>query len=402
MSINMTIEQAATVLNAVVAQQTGVSNVAPITNTEQFVSVAQTALKTGYDPVINAISQVWARTVYAVRPYRNPLETIRMSADRYGNALRKLSPVAKDMQDDKGSKYPVFYDSTETVPLGNGQSVDPWKLNKQEVLQTNFYGSAVYQQEFTIFKDQFDVAFSSPEEFVRFNQTNLTERMNDRESFDEAKARGLQLNFIAALLDEAQTDRVVHLLTEYNSLTGQNLTATTVMQAANFEAFIRWMYSRIRTLVGLMRARSEAFQTVITGKRILRHSEPENVRVAMYRPFLEMISSMVLSNLFNADMMRLPTYEAIDYWQSIETPQSISVTPVYTDSNGAATTGNAVSNSTVIGLIHDRDALGYAILNNEVGVSPYNQTGRYWNEAYYNRFRTIQDNTEKAIVLCLD
>lgn len=400
--MDMTLMQAASILNAVVGQQTGQTALAAITTLDDFISTAETALKTGRDPVINALSQVWRRTVYAVRGYDNPLSTLRFTAERWGNATRKLSPEARPMEDDEAYLYPVGYDANQTDPYGDGLSVDMWKIRKQKVLQTNFYGSLVYEQAYTIFQTQFDVAFSSPEEFVRFNQMNLTERMNDRASYEEAKARLLQLNFIGALLDEGNTERVVHLLTEYNTATGLSLTATTVMQPANFEAFIRWMYARIKTIVGLMRHRSNMFQTVLTGTNILRHTDAENVRVALYTPFMEMIKSMVLSNLYNADMMTLPTYEAIDYWQSIKTPQSISVTPHYTGTNGVAKNGSAVSNSTVIGLIHDRDALGYAWLNPRALVSPINAAGEYWNEFYKARFATLSDNTEKGVVLCLD
>lgn len=240
-------------------------------------------------------------------------------------------------------------------------------------------------------------------EFLAFNNAMITERRNDRERYEEGKARLMQLNFIASILDEGNTDRVVHALTEYNTLTGLTLTATTVFQPGNFEGFIRWLYSRIRTLVGLMRESSDKFQTVITGYNILRHTNPENVRVALYRPILEMIRSMVLSNLYNADMMTLPTYEAIDFWQSIDTPQGINTTPVYTGTNGAVKTASgAVTNNTVIGLIHDRDALGYALLDERVNVTPYNASGDYWNEFYKFRMMAIQDVTEKAVVLCLD
>lgn len=404
MPSSMMVSQAATLLNAVVAQQTGQSNLAAITNGADFISVAQTALLTGRDPVLNAMSQVWKRTVFAARPYNQPLASLAMPMDRYGNALRKISPEAKNMEDDEGFKWPAAYDPGQSPPLGNGQSIDMYKIAKQRVLQTNFYGSAAYEQKYTIFERQFDVAFSSAEEFVRFNNACITERRNDRERFEEGKARILQLNFIASILDEGATDRVVHLLSEYNTLTGASpaFTAQTIMQPGNFEAFIRWMYSRIRSLIGLMRESSNKFQTNITGYTILRHTNPENTRVALYRPFLEMIRSMVLSNLYNADMMTLPTYEAIDFWQSIDSPDSISTTPVYTDSTGAVATASAVSSSTVIGLIHDRDALGYALLDDRVNVTPYNAAGDYWNEFYKARFMGIQDMTEKGIVLCLD
>ena len=403
MANTMIIEQAATLLNAVVAQQTGQASLANIANNDDFISVAQTALLTGKDPVINAISQVWKRTVFAVRDYNQPLASLAIPMDRYGNALRKLTPEAMEMKDDEAFLFPAAYDASQTDPYGTGQAVDMYKINKQKVLQTNFYGSSVYEQHYTIFERQFDVAMSSAEEFVRFNNMMVTERRNDRERFEEGKARLLQLNYIASLLDENNTDRVIHLLTEYNTLTGQSLTAQTVMTAPNFEAFIRWMYSRIRTLVGLMKSSSNKFQTVLTGHNVLRHTDPENCRVALYRPFMEMIRSMVLSGLYNADMMQLPTYEAIDFWQSIDTPQGINTTPVYTDASGAVkTAAAAVTNNTVIGVIHDVDAIGYALLDSRVNVTPYNAAGDYWNEFYKARCMAIQDMTEKGIVLCLD
>ena len=57
---DMTVFQAGTILQNIVKQATGQSVIAATTPGE-FVSVAQTALKTGYDPIINALSQMWAR-----------------------------------------------------------------------------------------------------------------------------------------------------------------------------------------------------------------------------------------------------------------------------------------------------------------------------------------------------
>lgn len=400
---SMIVQQASTFLNAVVSQMTDQSGLAAINDFSDVVSVAEVLLQTGRDPVLNAVSQVWRDTVFAVREYDLPNSALRMTASRYGNATRKLSPVANAAEDDPAWDWPATYDAGQTPPLGDGNSVDPWKIKKSKVLQTNFYGSSVYHMVYSVFLSQFDVAFSSAEELVRFNQMNVSERLNDRKRYEEAKSMALQVNFIAGLLDEGNTDRIIHALTEYNALTGLTLTATTVFQPGNFEGFIRWLYSRIKSIVGLMRHSSQKYQTVIGTLPILRHTSPENVRVALYRPFLEMINSMVLSGLYHNDLMTLPTYEAVDFWQSIDTPQGINAKPVYTDTNGNQKIAtSAVSNSTVIGLIHDKDALGYAWLNPHTLVSPLNSAGEYYNEDYHARFATLSDNTEKAVVICLD
>lgn len=403
MPSTMTIAQASTVLNNIAGQLTG-GALAPITNNDDFVSVAQTLLLTGRDPVINALSQVWSKTIFAYRDYRAPLSGLEMDLERYGNAVRKLSPVARDMQDDESFVWPVAYDAVNhsANPYGDGQSVDMWEIAKQRVQQMNFYGTAVYQQRYTIFKDQFDNAFSSADEFGRFNAMNLAERNNEKEQYKEAVARGIQTNFIGALIDENQTDRVVHLLTEYNAATGLTLTATTVYQPANFAPFMRWVWARIKTIIRLMGARSNNYQTVVNGERVLRFTRPENMRVAILAQAYDQIETMVFSDTYHDDYLKGVNFESIDFWQSIDAPSSISVTPVYTGATGSVVTGSATTSSAVFGLLHDRDALGYSLVNAWSAVTPLNIDGGYWNESYHARIKTIQDNTEKAVVLLLD
>lgn len=400
---DMTVSQAATVLTQVVEQATGQAVIAPITTPQDFVSVATTALKNGLDPVINAVSQMWSKTIYAYRPYQGFGTSLEMDLPRFSNALRKLSPIARGMVDDARFKWPTAYDAAQTQnPLGNGESVDMYKLAKQEVLQTNFYGTAVYEQEYTIFKDQFDVAFTSAEEFARFNAMNMQERANDRESYREAVARGIQANFIGAIIDEGKNERVVHLISEYNAESGQTLDAQSIYQPANYAPFMRWVYARIKTLARLMSARSQEFQTNITGKPVLRHTDAENLRIALYSKVFDQIESMVLSDTYNDEYLKLAAWESVPFWQEIGTPDSIAINPVYTHTDGTVKQGSTVEQAGILGIMHDRDALGYCYTNNWSALTPLNAKGGYWNEFQHATLKTIQDNTEKAIVLLLD
>lgn len=400
---DMTISQAGAVLNSIAEQATYQGTLAPIETPEDFVSVAQTLLRMGTDPIINAVSQVWSSTMYAVRPYNAKFTSLEMSLDRYGNAIRKLSPVAREMIDDQRFTWPVCFDSTHTDnPFGNGESVDHYKISKQEVLQTNFYGTAVYSQRYTVFKDQFDTAFRSADDFMRFNSMNLTERSNDKESYREAVARGLQANFIGGIIAENNTHRVIHLLSEYNSATGLSLTAQTVYQPANFNGFMRWVYARIKTLARMMSERSEMFQTIIDGKPILRHTPSDKLRIALYAPAMEQINSMVLSDAFNDNYLKYAKYEGVNFWQSIDSPDTINIEPVYTGTDGNPAKGNAVNQSHIFGLMHDLDALGYCYTNVWSATTPLNIDGGYWNTNEHSTIKTIQDNTEKAVVLLLD
>ena len=400
---NFDISQVSTIVNNILEQMTGQKQQTVITNAADFAAVAQTMLKTGYDPIINAISQVFSRSIFSYRDYNAPLNSLYMDAPRWGNAVRKLSPVAMEAINNQEFLWPVAYDVSQSGnPLGNGQSVDHYKISKQNVLQTNFYGSATYAQRYTIFKDQFDVAFNGPEEFGRFTAMLAAERKNDRESYKESLARGLQAVFIGAILAENQTERVVHLLTEYNTATGLSLTDETVYQPDNFAPFMRWAYARIKVLARMFARRSALYQTQITGKTILRHTPADRLRVAIFAPVLEQMRSMVLSTTFNDEYLKQAEVEAVDYWQSMDSPDSINVVPVYTGSNGALVTGAAQTQDKIFGLIHDKDALGYSDVNNWAATTPLNIDGGYWNEAHHTTFKSMLDNTEKAVVLLLD
>lgn len=69
MANDLTFTQLATVLNSIVSQATGATAQA-VVDTSTFVNVAQTALKTGYDPLSTAISQVLSRTIFLLVPIR--------------------------------------------------------------------------------------------------------------------------------------------------------------------------------------------------------------------------------------------------------------------------------------------------------------------------------------------
>ena len=404
---DMTFSQAATVLNGVVEQLTGQTALTTIATPEDFVTVAQVALKGGLDPVINAIAQLWGRTIFAYRAYQGKYEGMRMELDRFGNATRKLSVAADGMQDDESFLWPVAYDAVNHPldPYGNGSSVDMYKIRKPDVLQTMFYGTAVWEQGYTIFRDQFDASFRNADEFARFNTMIMQERINDRESFREAIARGLQANMIGGLIDENDSYRVIHLITEYNTQAGLTtpLDYQTVYQPQNFAPFMRWVYARIRTLARMFSERSEMFQTIVNSKHILRHTPSDRLRIAMIAPAMDQIAAMVKSDTFHDQYLADANWEAVNYWQSIQDPMDIDVTAVYTDTSGVvAQAGSAVQSSVVFGLIHDKDAMGYAYVNEWSAVSPFNIAGGYWNEMYKARVKTISDNTEKACVLLLD
>lgn len=404
MSVNtLNFEQIATVLTSIVQQATGQAVQTP-TDTGSFVSVAQVALRADRDSVMNAISNILGRTIFSIRPYSAKLTGLDMDTFRWGGMMRKLSIADTDWEDDEAYAYPVFYDAGQTPPDGEGGSVDRWKIKKPNVLQTNFYGQSVYSDHMTITEDQIETAFTGPEQLGSFLTLLMTNLSNRLEMSNESIRRGLVCNAIAAIYDENASDRVIHLLTEYNTLTGLTLTSQTVYDPANFGAFTKWAYSRVAEITDLFTANSTMFQTTITGKPILRHTPYEMQRVYLYAPFQRQTEARVIADTFHDNYLRYSDVETIPYWQSISgSRDEVTVTPSYVDNTGTLVTpGSAVNVENVFGLIFDRDAMGMTILDRRVLSTPVNESGLYRNIWVHGKQRVVFDNTEKMALLLLD
>ena len=388
MSVNtMSFEDAAAILNSIRKQVTGETAIAP-TNVSDFISVANTVLQAGYDPVMGAITQMVSRTIFSIRPYNRKFGGIKMDQEQWGAIVRKLSIADKDWETDTHFN------------LVDGQSIDHYTVNKPNILQTNFYGSNVFEKSVTIFKNQLDNAFSGPAEFGRF-MAMVTQNISDMiEQCHESIARMTIGNFVGAKV--SQSNGVIHLLTEYNTETGQTLTATTLFAPANFEPFMKWFYARVATLTSLMTERSQEFQINITGKEITRHTPYEYQKVYLYAPLLNEMNARVLADAYHDDFLTFADVEAVNYWQSIQTPMSLQVTPEYLKADGTIATASAQNITNLVGVIFDRDALGYTVVDETSAVTPLNAKGLYWNNFYHFTERWYNDFTEKGIVLLLN
>lgn len=403
MANDLNFTQAATILNEIQQQATGQKSIAPV-DTSTFVTSAQTALKTGYDPILNAISQVLSRTIFSARPYRRKFGGIEVNQQTYGNRVRKLSIADTPLVDDDRYTWPVGYQTGKTPPNGDGKSVDMYIQRKPQILETNFYGANVWEDYYTIYKDQLDVAFTTPDEFSRFISMVVSNASDKLEQVRENVARATVANHIGAIISEGQNTRVIHLLTEYKAQTGlTDLTAQSIYQPANFRPFMQWVFARISSICSLMTERSQMFQTVVNGMPVLRHTPLEDQKVYLYAPARYQSETMAVADTFHDNYLRFADNETVNFWQNIETPDSINVKPTYIGPTGKIVVPEAnVEKAGVFGIIFDRDALGYTTMAQWQQPTPFNSRGGYTTVWMHETQRSWSDLTEKAVVLLLD
>lgn len=390
MANDMTIEQISTVLNGIVKQATG-SNAATVTDTSSFVTVANTALKAGFDPLATAISQVLSRTIFSVRPYTRKFGGIEVSNQRYGNHVRKITAVDKDFADD------------DRTSLTDGTSVDQYTVYKPEVLQTNFYGAETYQKSMTVYRDQLDVAFNSPDEFGSFINMMMGNASDMLEQARENTARATVANLVGGAIDIGNSGSVVHCLTEYNAANGgSSLTATTVMQSDNIVGFTKWLVARIQTAADMLTERSSVYHYTFGGKTVNRHTPYADQRLYVLSDMLNKIDAMTLSTIFHDEYLKIAYNEKVNFWQSIRTPNIINVTPGYPNAAGTTVTKGTAVNKPILAVLFDQEAAGYTVVNQWAQPTPFNARGGYYNMFWHETARYWNDFSENHVVFVLD
>lgn len=384
---SMTLNQVSTILNSIYTQVTG--QTAPVaTNTAAFVAQATTALKTGYDPVINAISQVLTRTIFSIRPYNAKFGMLRKTSEQWGNHVRKLNPLDGELEDD------------QRFDLTDGSSVDPWKINKPNVLQTNFYGESTYQRSVTIFKDQLDTAFKGPDEFGSFISMILQNIYDQIEQVHESTARMTIGNKMASSI---HNNNSVQLLTAYNTQTGLTLTDETVYQPENFRAFAQWSFAFLNDLASKMTERSALYHTNITGKEIMRHTPLDRMQGYFRNKFLLEMQTMATANTFNSSLLTMPSrLEAVNFWQGITAPDSLNVTCAFLNPSTGLHDTAAVQTSNLIGYLMDEEAAGFTTVHEYALSTGMNARGGYSNTVWHFTERWWNDDTENGVAILME
>ena len=400
MANNLSIDDISAVANAVIANAQGRTGAAAV-QTADFTTIADIALKSGYDPLTTAISQVLSRTIFSYRPYSAKFRGLEKTAEKWGNHVRKLNPLEKPLEVDNRLR------KDDLTMLADGDSVDQYRINKPEVLQTNFYGSHDYQKSMTIWRDQLDTAFNSPEQFGNFLSMMMGSATDQLAQAREALARGSIVNLIGGTYTLGS---VWHVLTSYNTETGGSYTAVTIMEPTNFADFYRWFVAKLQTIMDQFAERTTLHHVnpFVNGtqKILPRHTPRSLQHLYMYADFMNKAESIAISTTFHDDYLKKADFEKVTFWQNPATPQAISTTVNYLTGGSAqadsAITTAVFANDAILGILFDDEAAGINPVNQWAAPTPFNARGGYYNQYWHETSRWYNDNTENALVLVLD
>ena len=377
-----------------------------------FVSVANTLFQNGPDIVYNALMNTIAKTIFSTRPYSRQFGGLITDNVKYGAIVRKIQFGDTD----------AVPDSAFSGLPADGSSVDHYTINRGDVLETRYYGSAEYQDVMTVFRDQLVTAFQGPEQLGSFISAKATEINNKWVQWTEDLARGLILNAVAAKqwfydADPIYTTRVhcLHLLTMYNTDTGASpaLTLQDIMTEQYAKPFWEYVRAKIRTLQRDFTNRNMLHYENITDSngvthKIVRHTPYDRQKVYLSAFYMDLMETSTLTEAFNNDYLKYADYEGVAYWQNPYFPTSYRVakatlleptTGSYLDYDSEDIT---LESDVLLGIIFDEDMMSINIKDTIIQNTPMNARGLYYNTWLTAHAQYLQDFTEKCTVLLLD
>lgn len=407
-------------MNSLVEEATGQQASIVATDTSSFVSAGETVLQSGVENTLNALSLVLGRTFMAVRPYEAKLRIINaLNTGAYTSRIRKISFYARNAEP-SGDWNTQLYPDNLMMGADNGQGSNTpptatqsmWVQNQPIPLELNFAGQSVWEESTTVYEDQLKVAFRSEGEFADFVGGILTEKGNDIESRKEAFNRMTLLNFMAGVIDLNNAGSVRHMVTEFDARFNSGGTPWTAADVLStyIKEFSQFFVAEFKKASDALTYRQKNYHWSPTktiggvSYELLRHTPKSKQRAVLYKPLFTETEALVMPEIFNPQYLSLENYEGVQYWQNIDEPTKISITPAIPDvlSPAQQTAGSPVAEDYVIGMLFDEDAIMVDYQLEASNTTPLEARKRYRNIWWTFSKNAINDFTENAIIFLLD
>ena len=402
-------------INAMAAEMFGQNATIQAIDESTFASVGESILQAGTENVINTLSLVASRNLIAIRPYKAKFRLMNaLDSGMFSNRIRKISYYAKNATPTGASNTQLFtnlamgFDNGQNPSGGTPQSTESMWLQSTPVTWQSWFGGGIeWQYPYTLYENALKLAFRNGAEFAEFLNGFLVSCANDIETEKEAFSRMVVLNAIAGVADltASMPGSFVNLTSEFNTKFGTAYT-TAQLQTTYLSEFLAFFVAFFKTTSDMLENRSILYhwspaKTVGGVSYVLpRQTKKVDQRCMMIAKFWNDAEALVLPQIFNPQYLSIDSFEKVDYWQNINDPMAIDVTPAIPDVSAPAaqTVGARVQLSNVLGILYDRDAMMVDFHLESVESTPLEARKHYrtiWNTINKN---PIWDATENFVV----
>lgn len=374
--VKLTTKQVATLVNAATKEKLGETAVLSedLTNVIDMGTAIQNAdLYENF--TMNLLLKI-GMEIYVNRPYKSQMPNIFRTNTEFGQITAKMRGKLDDASDNQS-----------------------WSLTSNTSYDDNVYVESTYETKLFAKNDAYEIrkslpdeqtkgAFKSAGDLERFVAMVFTLVYNSIEVKREALVQMVINNFAGEVINENNAVRCVKLLTKYNTLTSQTLTAD---QAIIDKGFLAYAGGVIRRYQKLLTKYSSLYN--MNGEH--NHTPLEMQHLVLLSEFIENCSTYLDSNTFHDEFVKLPYATEIPYWQGTGTALADTRKIVIKTS-----AGHTVSQDNVLGVLFDHDALG--IFEDKPTIrTKYINSAEFTNWWFKQKVEFFNDTNENFIVFLL-
>lgn len=385
----MNTNQIYTIVNEVNKEAFGSTDI-DVIDAQGLVSLGDAVLSstTNTEAFLNTLVQRIGRTIISFRQYRNKLADMVVNDFEYGAILQKIRVHLTDAEAD-----PAY-------ALTDGQSVDPWTINKPDVEQKLFVSRTPYMFSVTIARKQLKEAFLTEVAMGAFLGAIFGQVRNSIEVALENLGRACINNMVGEFTpgtpsggETTTLNHEVALCTLYNTARGYESTDAGYVDADTClfdEDFLRFAVATIKSYSDNLTDMS----TLYNDGEIETFTPREDQRLKVLTKFQRVLETVVQYSAFHEEMVALDAYQVVNFWQSAQDPSYVMVE--------RASDGAQIIKTHIVAALYDRDALGMYRKDEDVLTTPVNAKGLYYNTFYHSMQLWFNDTSENFVYFTLN
>ena len=369
----MDINQIYGIVNSVTAQAMGSTAIAVI-DEQSLISLGNDVLssQTNTDNWTKTLIQRIGKTIISQRRYSHEIKRMLRDNFEWGAIVQKIKVDMPEAEKD------------DSFDIANGESVDQWVVNKQNVHQKLFVTETPWQTHISIQRVHLKEAFTSNGAMSSFISAYFGEVQNFLNVALEQLAMNALNNYIAEIWSGT---REIKLVTMYNTLMGTSLTANTALES---DEFLRFSIKQIKLVSDKMTRMTKG---VYNDGTTTRHTPKELQNLYVLSDFERSLETVVQYQAFHDEYVSLNGYEKVPFWQSISSPNSIIVKK--------ASSGTQISGNQIMACLFDYEALGIYRTDEWSASTGLNARGGYINYYWHLKDMYFNDLSENFVVFTL-
>ena len=325
--------------------------------------------------LIDRIGQV----IFVNRLYAGGVPSVLMDSWEYGSVVEKISA---DMPE---------ADENDSWNLQNGQTYSQDTFYQPKVSAKFFNSKVTFDVKLSFTTQQVKESFSNVNElngFISMLETGVKNSMTVK--LDGLIMRTIN-NMTGQILNSANGLQKVNLLTEYNTASGQTLTANNALMDKDFLKFASLTIKKYQ-------ARITKMSTLFNAGGKARFTTTDNLHTVLLSDFADSAEVYLLSDTYHNDTVSLPNHETVPYWQGSGKSYAFNdISKIDVKIDAGNKTPKAVTQTGILGVMFDTNALGVSNLNQRTTTS-YNARAEFYTNYYKMDAGYFNDLNENFVV----